>query len=67
MENEQTLEILEFHFYTKLSRRPLKMPESEFYTLKSTMSIPITLPWKCPLPQGPKLTIHMQKLCFLYD
>ena len=28
MENEQTLKIPEFHFCTKLLRRPLKIPES---------------------------------------
>ena len=68
MENEQTLKIPEFHFCTNLSRRPLKIPESEYYTLKIRRALPITLPWKCPPPplRGPKLTIHMQKLCFLY-
>ena len=37
---------------------------------KNTTSIPITLPWKYnPPPRGGNInySIHMQKLCFLYD
>ena len=29
---------------------PKKSQNQEFYTLKNTTSIPITLPWKCPPP-----------------
>ena len=48
--------IPEFHFCTKFSRRPQKIPKSVFYTLKDTTSIPITLLWKCPPPPASRLS-----------
>ena len=39
--------------FLKFSRRPKKIPKSEFYNLKNTTSIPITLLWKCPPPPPP--------------
>ena len=49
MENEQTLKIPVFCFCTKFSRNfpDLKILKSDFYTLKNTTSIPITLLCKC--------------------
>ena len=50
--------------FQKFSRRPpQKIPKSEFYTLKNTRSIPITLLWKC-LPLPPGTAIHAMKEIF---
>ena len=48
MENEQTLNIPEFHFCTKLSRPDPKNTRIRILYPKNTMSIIYTLPWKCP-------------------
>ena len=47
MENEQTQKYQNFISAQNIPEDP----ESEFYTLKNTTSIPINLPWKCP-PRG---------------
>ena len=67
MENEQTQKYQNFISAQNFPEDPKKIPESEFYTLKMT-SIPIILPWKYNPPGGNiNYSIHMQKLCFLYE
>ena len=52
IENEQTPKDTRISFLYKIFQKTLKIPKSEFNTLKDTTSIPtcITLLWKCPLP-----------------
>ena len=47
--------------FQKFSRRPLKIPKSEFYTLKNTTNIPITLLWKSPPPRQKALSYVSRK------
>ena len=41
-----------FHFPQIFQKALKKLPKAEFYTLKNTTSIPITLLWKYPNPPG---------------
>ena len=64
MENEQTQKYQNFIF-AKDFLEDRKIPESEFYTLKKTTSIPITLPWKCPPGEGKVNYLYAEALLFL--
>ena len=56
-------------FLHKTFQKTLKNTRIRILYTKNTTSIPITLPWKCNPPPGGNInySIHMQKLCFLYD
>ena len=67
MENEQTPK---YQNFISAQNFPEDSKNTRIRILypKSTTSVPITLPWKYN-PSGDNInySIHMQKLCFLYD
>ena len=67
MENKQTKK---YQNLISAQNFPETLKNTRIRTLypKNTTSIPITLPWKY-IPRGGNInySIHMQKLCFLYD
>ena len=55
-------------FLHKTFQKTLKNTRIRILYPKNTTSIPITLPWKYNPPGGNiNYSIHMRKLCFLYD
>ena len=55
-------------FLHKTFQKTLKNTRIRIIYPKNTTSIPITLPWKYNPPGGNiNYSIHMQKLCFLYE
>ena len=67
MENEQTQKYQNFISAQNFPEDPKNTRIRILYP-KNTTSIPITLPWKRNPPGGNiNYSIHMQKLCFLYD
>ena len=50
IENEHTLKNTRILFLHEIFQKTLNIPKSEFYALKSTTSIPITLLWKWSHP-----------------
>ena len=67
MENEQPQKYQNFISAQNFPEDP-KNTRIRILCPKNTTSIPITLPWKYNPPGGNiNYSIHMQKLCFLYD
>ena len=67
MENEQTQKYQNFISAQNFPEDPKKY-QNQNLCPKNTTSIDITLPWKYNPPGGNiNYSIHMQKLCFLYD
>ena len=68
MENEQTQKYQNFISAQNFPADPKNTRIRILYP-KNTTSIPITLPWKYNPRGGGNInySIHMQKLCFLYD
>ena len=67
MENEQTQKYQNFISAQNFPDHPKNTRIRILYP-KNTTSIPITLPWKYNPPGGNiNYSIHLQKLCFLYD
>ena len=56
-------------FLYKTFQKTIKIPESEFYTLKIRRAYLSLCHGNATPPQGGNInySIHMQKLCFLYD
>ena len=52
-------------FLHKTFQETLKIPESEYYTLKIRRALPITLPWKCP-PRAKINYSYVEALLFVW-
>ena len=54
-------------FLRKTFQETLKIPESEYYTLKIRRALPLTLPWKCPPPPRDKINYsYAEALIFVW-